>query len=200
MIEVIVVVSVLCLLALLLIPKLSGLRGKAARIQCVNNLKNIGLEMRVFSGESARRTQSQASTNLTASERAFPESEILRFFPMLSNAPPALLICPSDTRKPVTSLARLRNENISYFLGLDSDETLPSSLLAGDRNITTNGVQVPSGVLELTTNSVVGWSDTMHRKQGNVAMGDGSVQQSTIARLQAWLPTSGLRTNRLMIP
>src|SRR5881392_3561756 len=98
-----------------------------------------------------------------------------------------ILVCPADTRKPAKSFSTLRNTNISYFLGLDADETQPSSWLAGDRNLTTNGVPLQGGMVDILPNSVVGWTHKMHRGAGNVAQGDGSVQQTTTSRLREML-------------
>jgi hypothetical protein len=40
------------------------------------------------------------------------------------------------------------NQNISYFVGFDADETLPQSLLSGDRNITNSDrAQIDDGVV-----------------------------------------------------
>ena len=107
-----------------------------------------------------------------------------------------LLVCPADSRKPATSVASLRNENISYFLGLDSDETTPQAFLAGDRNLTTNGVAVGPGLLTLTSNSVVGFTKEMHVGAGNLLMSDGSVWQVNSQWLQSQLSSGGMPTNR----
>ena len=94
----------------------------------------------------------------------------------------------------------MANTNISYFLGIDANENLPQSILAGDRNIT-NGFTPKNGMLELMTNQSIGWTKTIHKFQGNVALGDGSVQQVGNERLQKEiLVHSDFATNRIALP
>jgi hypothetical protein len=86
---------------------------------------------------------------------------------------------------------------LSYFLELDADETEPAMLLAGDRNVT-NGAPLINGILTLTTNRPTGWTSAIHRVNGNVALGDGSVQQLSSARLRDAVAATG--TNAILIP
>ena len=72
-------------------------------------------------------------------------------------------------------------------------------LFSGDRNIV-GGTKLANGILELTTNQSVGWSSEMHNGIGNVALADGSVQQTTVSNLFQLLLQTGVATNRLAIP
>jgi hypothetical protein len=72
------------------------------------------------------------------------------------------LICPTDKRKPSTGFQWLQNSNISYFVGLDADETKPQSLLAGDRFMSSDDAP-KMGVITLQTNSDIRWSGELHR-------------------------------------
>src|SRR5436189_3224149 len=141
-------------------------------------------------------------------------------FGVLSNilSTPKLLVCPSDERTAQTNFNMLAgnsaagpylaNVNISFFVGKDAQEGNPQMLLAGDRNIVG---QAPGGVLPnpvpaggygnvgavaLGTNFTAGtqtpgWTDKIHRAQGNVQMSDGSAQQVSSARLRELLRSSG---------
>ena len=111
-----------------------------------------------------------------------------------------LLICPSDRRTPASNFGELRDGNNSYFVGLDAADSLPQLPLSGDRNLMTNGVPVGSGLLVLTTNSVVGWTSAIHQNSANVLLGDGSVQQATSSRLRDQVANSGSATNRIVVP
>jgi prepilin-type processing-associated H-X9-DG protein len=111
-----------------------------------------------------------------------------------------VLACSSDTRQRAVNWSSFTESNLSYFVGLDARETAPMALLTGDRNLTLNGVEVPPGLLEVTTNSALGWSAGMHRGAGNVALGDGSVQQCTSARLAEQVNDQDITTNRLLVP
>ena len=84
---------------------------------------------------------------------------------------------PTIAPPPAGSFAALNNNNLSYFVGLDADESRPAMFLAGDRNLATNGVDVVPGLVLFTPDLSVGWkSATMHNGRGNFGLADGSVQ------------------------
>ena len=105
---------------------------------------------------------------------------------MVSNelADPKALLCPADSRRKASSFSNLTETNISYFVGVDAQETYPSGWLAGDRNLLTNGFQFTNGLMVLQTNRLAGWDKRIHKSCGNICMGDGSVQQFNNADLQ----------------
>lgn len=108
-----------------------------------------------------------------------------------------------------TNAIPLTNDlNTSYFVGVDAVPTTPQMLLSGDHNLGSDGNLVPlrGFVTPVTTyspdfkvalgtnfavNAGVGWLNTMHLKQGNALMGDGSVQQFNRTHLQQTLQNSG---------
>lgn len=97
-----------------------------------------------------------------------------------------------------------KGQPVSYFVGINADEQQPQSLLSGDRNMGDNadawgfaGTSATSAAgasNNIFTASTVTknyqWSDTMHQKQGNIALGDGSVQQVSSARLRSEIITN----------
>jgi prepilin-type processing-associated H-X9-DG protein len=103
----------------------------------------------------------------------------------------------------------LRATNTSYFIGVDATPSHPATFLAGDHNLGSDGNLAPlSGFVKslpstyfpdfkismgtnFTPNAGPGWLDTMHSRQGNVALADGSVQQFNRDQLQEALRTSG---------
>ena len=107
--------------------------------------------------------------------------------------------------------------NTSYFVGVDAVDIYPSMLLAGDHNLGSDGNLVPGrGFVTATlliynpdfkvslgtnfvVNAGVGWLDTMHSKQGNVGLVDGSVQQFSRSALQLALRYSGDRIGATMM-
>lgn len=93
----------------------------------------------------------------------------------------------------------LNSGRVSFFIGLDSKGDFPRSFLAGDRNLT-NGTVSQSGMFEFSTNSPSGWTDELHRQQGNIALGDGSVQKVSAMRVRQVVGDTGLATNRLVFP
>ena len=100
-----------------------------------------------------------------------------RHFVLLSNEieKTELLVCPADSRAPAARFDQVSETNISYFVGVDAQETLPEVWLAGDRNVLTNGFQFINGLMVLQTNGLAGWNKGIHKQCGNVGMGDGSV-------------------------
>ena len=127
----------------------------------------------------------------------------LRYLSVLTNglSTPALLWCPADKdRQPAATFSSLRRESISYFVGLDAKMGQPQDFLAGDRNLITNGSPVGLGLAVLTTNMVLGWTAQIHNLQGNIALGDGSVQQFNGPKLTQAMRGLGVSVARLAVP
>ena len=115
-----------------------GGQEKAQRINCVNNLKQSGLAFRI-----GRATITTNCRWTFRRPKAAPRNRHRRghfhHFQVMSNelSTPKILICPADNRTVATSFARLKNQNVSYFAGLDAnDVSRPQSFSTGDRNIT----------------------------------------------------------------
>jgi type II secretory pathway pseudopilin PulG len=202
LVELLVIVGVVVLLFLMAIPAGDKNRGKADRIKCINNMKNVGLAFRIFATDNGDLYPMSLSMNRGGSLDFTNAIEVFRHFQAMSNelATPKILRCPNDTRTEATNWSSLRNQTISYFVGLDSNGTRPQSLLSGDRNLTTNGVPLKSGIHHLTTNSVVGWSRELHDGQGSIVLGDGSVQPVSPQRLQDQVRTADMAPIRLAVP
>jgi prepilin-type processing-associated H-X9-DG protein len=196
-----IIIAVLGILAAMLIPALVSAKGKSKRIQCVNNLKQDGLAFRLWEGDNGDKYPMAVSTNNGGTMEYAEDGNAFRHFQVMSNelSTPKILVCPADNRTAAASFARLKNQNVSYFVGLNAEETRPQMLLTGDRNVT-NGLSPVRSVLELRPEIPAGWTEIMHNGVGNIGLADGSVQQVSIPGLQQMLKHTGDSTNRIALP
>jgi hypothetical protein len=211
LVEVLVIMVIIALLAFMIYPGRENDRRRAMRIQCVSNLKQAGIAFRIWPpGQDDSFPMRVSVTNGGTMEfNCGPTA--FRHFLVMSNelSTPKVLICPEDARrfqattfssKPLAGeIQFMSNSNLSYFVGLDAQETDPQRLLTGDRNLT-NGMPPNNGILELTRSRPAGWTDEFHREVGNIALADGSVQQLSITGLNATLANTPGFTNRLLMP
>jgi hypothetical protein len=204
--EVLVVITILVVIVALILPALSAARRKAASIGCVGRLGEIGLSFRIWEGSHTNLYPMTVSTNFGGTFEYVATGETFRHFQVMSNelSTPKMLVCPADVRRPAKDFgSTFSNTNISYFVGLNADDSRPQNLLSGDRNII-GGTKMANGILEITTNQLVGWSLEIHYGVGNVGIADGSVVQLRgSGRLPDLWPELGPKpdaTNRLAIP
>ena len=196
-----VIIAVIAILAAMLLPALASAKRKAQRINCVNNLKQDGLAFRLWAGDNGDKYPMAVSTNKNGTMEYAEGGNAFRHFQVMSNelSTPKILVCPADDRTAAASFARLKNQNVSYFVGLNVEETRPQMLLTGDRNIT-NGLSPVRSVLELRAKIPAGWTEALHNGAGNIGVADGSVQQASIPGLQQMLKNTGDSTNRIALP
>jgi len=203
LLEVIIVIAVVGIFAAMLMPALIKMKQHDQRIQCVNNMKQIGLAFRVWEGNHGGKYPMSVSETNGGSMEFIIGPNAWRHFQVFSNelGSPSHLICAADnSRTAASSFASLSNRNLSYFISVNvTNENDPDLILSGDRNLT-NGTPITNGMLTLTTNSPAGWTSAMHVRSGHIGLADGSVELIGTAGLRAAIERETNAPSRLQMP
>jgi hypothetical protein len=209
--EVLFLLVILLVIAALSLTFVAKTAARRSLVACQNNLKQVGLAFKVWANDGDDRFPYRtlfcpAYSNETASW--------VHFYVMSNELGSArLLTCPQDAQRLTnslkdftagpTGLLSLTNRAVSYFVGLDGDETQPWVPLTGDRNLNLLSNFSTGPVMTLSLTNSFQWGREMHKRLGNVALSDGSVQGTDDGELLPIITNSSYslgRPARLLMP
>ncbi len=204
LIELLVVIAIIAILAAMLLPALAAAKKKAQKINCVNNLKQVGLSFRLWEGDNGDAYPMHASVQNAGP--GFPTTDLINTFLAMTNqlSTPKILYCTSDSlhgNNAAVSFAQigifgiaptLPNQYVSYFVNMGAYEDDPQMILSGDNDFALN--TTPTVVLRSQQNILnLSWTwspNYYHGNSGNCLMSDGSVQSVTGGGLTQLLANS----------
>ena len=159
LVALLVIVAVLAILAAMLLPALASAKKKAQRINCVNNLKQCGLAFRIWEGDNSDKYPMAVPMAKGGTQEFNTGADTFRHFQVMSNelSTPKILVCPADTRTAAKNFVRLKNQNVSYFVGLEANDANPQTI--SRRRPEHHRRHAPqNGILKLVPGGPVGWT------------------------------------------
>jgi prepilin-type N-terminal cleavage/methylation domain-containing protein len=107
LIELLVVIAIIAILAAMLLPALAAAKRKAQKINCVNNLKQVGLAFRLWSGDNSDKYPQKLSFSSGGASENVQHGTVaattalnpVQVFMVMSNelSTPKVVYCPSDS-------------------------------------------------------------------------------------------------------
>ena len=192
LVEMLVVIASIGLLAALLLPVLAQTKARARRIECVGDLREIGLACHVFANDHGGKYPTQVSTNdggaLEFVAAGYGSSGDFYFsfsylYPLSGAlATPKLFACPADLERPAaTNFSQFNNLNFSFDVGLAGNANDPRWLLAADRGLPA-GRTIADTIRHVPAPFPSRWSGA-HAPGGNILFADGHVELSSSATM-----------------
>ena len=211
LIELLVVIAIIAFVAALLLPALSGAKKKGQSTQCINNLREVGVAFRLWANDNQDLFPWAVAVIDGGSGWLAAPDDWTDNYRAASNelVTPKVLLCPTDKQKttppaltkasspkkaPVARTAWSSldgNKHISYFLGLDAQESKPQTILSGD-----SGISCGSGGQDFIfsanngTSIDVYFDSTMHEENGHIVLADASVQHVNTAQFREYIAVS----------
>lgn len=160
LIELLVVIAIIAILAAMLLPALAAAKKKAQKINCVNNLKQVGLAFRIWSGDNNDKYPMSVAANQGGAQDYIkygtpaPALNPIMVFMVMSNelSTPKVTYCPSDNYHSTTPTnfngfymgrgaanaapgAQTADGQCSYFVNGNGSDVDPQMIITGDVNV-----------------------------------------------------------------
>ena len=188
------------------LPLLARPKVRTCRPGCISNLKQVGLAFRMWSNDHGERFPWQTPVAEGGTKELAHLPYAAWHYLVVSNElnSPKIVTCPQDAWRVRTNAWNSSlHVNLSYFAGLNADETKPDTILAGDRNVSRNSSTM-SGLLTVREVKELQVTPGLHQTFVNVGLADGSVAQLKLADLRkaagAEMRVLSDRPVRLVIP
>ncbi|HMJ65970.1 MAG TPA: hypothetical protein VK615_11520 [Candidatus Binatia bacterium] len=203
-IELLLCICIVLLLTLTLGRSIVTSRSRADRVQCFNNMRQIGNAYIQFGLEHYDQMPWRLDSAQGGNHDINPQRHSLWYqywFVRDALKTPTILMDPAETRANArvatawdlseTGLQRVKDGAVAYMLGLDALPTNPRSILLTDRNVIDSGsTGFPLSEVRLLATQAQ-WFDDIHGLVGNVAFADGSIEALNTEQFRAALAQSG---------
>ncbi len=212
LVELLVVITIIVIIFAIMIPSPNHSDHRALQFVCMNNLKQIGLGLIMYSEDNKNQFPWQVSYSAIGTTETGKSSVAANYFPMLTNinAHPRMFICPADkTRTAATNFTNFSNSNLSYFVSVSATAFLRTNqsllILAGDRHLSLNNLPAKPGLCIVETYSAPGWTREMHYSRdegprGNLLFADGHATSFSSSEIPANFKSQPINPSRLAIP